>query len=301
MSNTMYPTAIDEFTDPTPDDLMSTLSHSAQHASANDAIEALETYVGIDGSSVNTTITYNLLNESSVNPGHLHSVASLTGPGIQGPTGPTGVQGPTGPTASTGVTGPQGIVGPTGPQSTVTGPTGPQGVTGYTGPGITGPTGDAGATGPTGPPSTFPGMQIAINDATPYTFVYQVTSTTATATTLSIAFIAPASGKVMLEAFTPAETTYSGTGTSNAYLYLCWFNGGTAYNLKNTVWEPQVTVGTAVTTILYKYLVTGLTPSANYTFYLGAAKGSSSSYTMYLTADPGGQNQNQIILTAYAQ
>ncbi len=64
---------------------------------------------------------------------------SLTGTGVEAPTGPTGGTGLTGPTGPTGSTGD-------------TGPTGPSGGTGPTGgDGPTGPTGGTGPTGPRGP------------------------------------------------------------------------------------------------------------------------------------------------------
>lgn len=50
----MYPSALDAFTNPSSGDYMDTLSHSDQHARANDAIKALETKLGI-GASVAST------------------------------------------------------------------------------------------------------------------------------------------------------------------------------------------------------------------------------------------------------
>jgi len=60
-------------------------------------------------------------------------LATLTGTGPTGPTGPTSPTGPTGPTSPTGPTGPTSPTGPTGPTSP-TGPTGPTSPTGPTGP-----------------------------------------------------------------------------------------------------------------------------------------------------------------------
>lgn len=45
-----YPTSLDNFTNPTAVDSLNTPSHSLQHADANDAIEALETKLGIGNS-----------------------------------------------------------------------------------------------------------------------------------------------------------------------------------------------------------------------------------------------------------
>jgi len=42
---TVFPTSLDTLTNPTATDDTSTVSHSAQHTNANDAIEALEAKV----------------------------------------------------------------------------------------------------------------------------------------------------------------------------------------------------------------------------------------------------------------
>lgn len=47
----MYPSALDAFTNPQATDYMDTTSHAAQHANANDAIEALEAKLGIGAST----------------------------------------------------------------------------------------------------------------------------------------------------------------------------------------------------------------------------------------------------------
>ncbi len=59
---TSFPTALDNFTNPTSSDLQSsvTVPHAEQHANKNDAIEALEAKVGVDGSAVTTTHDYKL-------------------------------------------------------------------------------------------------------------------------------------------------------------------------------------------------------------------------------------------------
>jgi len=44
---TSYPAALDVLTNPTAGQSQVSLSHSAQHANANDAIEAIETRFGI--------------------------------------------------------------------------------------------------------------------------------------------------------------------------------------------------------------------------------------------------------------
>jgi hypothetical protein len=49
MAPTSYPGAIDSFTDPTATQPQNAPSHSGQHTNANDAIKAIETFVGISG------------------------------------------------------------------------------------------------------------------------------------------------------------------------------------------------------------------------------------------------------------
>ena len=49
--STTFPTALDTLTNPTVNHTLATGLHSAQHANANDAIEALQAKVGIDGSA----------------------------------------------------------------------------------------------------------------------------------------------------------------------------------------------------------------------------------------------------------
>lgn len=54
---TSFPTGLDSLTNPTGSDAMNsvTVDHATQHTNANDAIEALETKVGVDGSAVSTS------------------------------------------------------------------------------------------------------------------------------------------------------------------------------------------------------------------------------------------------------
>lgn len=55
---TNFPTSLDALTNPTSSDAQTSPSHSAQHANANDAIEALQAKVGIDSSAVTTSLDY---------------------------------------------------------------------------------------------------------------------------------------------------------------------------------------------------------------------------------------------------
>lgn len=56
MSN--FPTSLDNLTNPAPTSNMATLSHSAQHSNANDAIEAIEAAIGITGSTDPNSLEY---------------------------------------------------------------------------------------------------------------------------------------------------------------------------------------------------------------------------------------------------
>lgn len=57
IGSTNFPTSLDSLTNPGATDSVATVSHSAQHANANDAIEALEAKLGIGASTaVNNTI-----------------------------------------------------------------------------------------------------------------------------------------------------------------------------------------------------------------------------------------------------
>jgi hypothetical protein len=55
---TSYPNAIDQLINPSGSDALSAPSHSEQHSNANDAIEALQTKVGANGSSDANSLTY---------------------------------------------------------------------------------------------------------------------------------------------------------------------------------------------------------------------------------------------------
>lgn len=55
---TNFPEDLDSFTNPQPTDSVAAVSHAAQHADANDAIEALQAKVGIDGSTDATSLDY---------------------------------------------------------------------------------------------------------------------------------------------------------------------------------------------------------------------------------------------------
>jgi hypothetical protein len=55
---TNFPTSLDSLTNPASGDSLSSPSHSAQHANVNDAVEALQAKVGVDGSTVTSSLDY---------------------------------------------------------------------------------------------------------------------------------------------------------------------------------------------------------------------------------------------------
>lgn len=68
---TSFPGALDGFTNPVGSDSESTIPHHIQHTNANDAIAALEQKVGVNNSSVTSTLDY--LVKTAANPGHSHT------------------------------------------------------------------------------------------------------------------------------------------------------------------------------------------------------------------------------------
>lgn len=61
---TSFPTSLDTLTNPTSGDSLNSPSHSGQHADANDAIEALQAKVGVNNSSVTTSLDYKITKNS---------------------------------------------------------------------------------------------------------------------------------------------------------------------------------------------------------------------------------------------
>jgi hypothetical protein len=64
-----FPTSLDTLTNPTGTDKVSVVDHASQHSDVNDAVEALETKLGIDNSAVVTSIDYILKDTTG---GHDH-------------------------------------------------------------------------------------------------------------------------------------------------------------------------------------------------------------------------------------
>ena len=59
---TSFPSGLDSLTNPSSGDSLSSPSHSAQHANVNDAVEALQAKVGVNGSAVTSSHDYKLAN-----------------------------------------------------------------------------------------------------------------------------------------------------------------------------------------------------------------------------------------------
>jgi len=58
--STNFPTSLDALTNPSGTDSMSSPSHAGQHTDANDAIEALQAKVGVDGSAVTSSLDFRI-------------------------------------------------------------------------------------------------------------------------------------------------------------------------------------------------------------------------------------------------
>ena len=63
---TNFPSSLDTLTNPTSSDSLASPSHSAQHANVNDAVEALQAKVGVDGSAVTSSLDYKVANQGLV-------------------------------------------------------------------------------------------------------------------------------------------------------------------------------------------------------------------------------------------
>ena len=63
---TSFPAGLDSLTNPSSGDSLSSPSHSAQHANVNDAVEALQAKVGVDGSAVTSSLDYKVANAGLV-------------------------------------------------------------------------------------------------------------------------------------------------------------------------------------------------------------------------------------------
>lgn len=82
---TSFPNNLDELINPNGSDQLSAPSHSEQHANANDAIEALQVKVGIDGSADPDSLTYKVSTiETLLNDVNNSSDATIELLGLEG-------------------------------------------------------------------------------------------------------------------------------------------------------------------------------------------------------------------------
>lgn len=57
---TNFPTSLDALTNPTGSSSLTSPDHASQHADVNDAVEALQAKVGVNGSLVTTSLDYKI-------------------------------------------------------------------------------------------------------------------------------------------------------------------------------------------------------------------------------------------------
>ena len=104
-----FPTSLDTFSNPVGTDkvnnAVSGLKHSTQHSNANDAIEALQAKVGVNGSAVTTSHDYKLSSVTSTDKAVSKASANFTGGKVMVSSGNHGV------TESDLVVQPGGLVG----------------------------------------------------------------------------------------------------------------------------------------------------------------------------------------------
>jgi len=79
---TNFPGSLDSLTNPTGSDTLSSPSHSSQHADANDAIEALQAKVGVNGSAVTTSLDYKVAQAATLTGTQTLTNKTLTSPVI---------------------------------------------------------------------------------------------------------------------------------------------------------------------------------------------------------------------------
>jgi hypothetical protein len=60
---TNFPGSLDSFTNPSSSSTLDSPSHAAQHSNVNDAVEALQAKVGVDGSAVTSSLDYKVANQ----------------------------------------------------------------------------------------------------------------------------------------------------------------------------------------------------------------------------------------------
>lgn len=73
---TNFPTALDTFTDPLPTDQTTTVDHSLNHGSANDAIHSVQVKVGINSSADTNSLDYKVSTNTATITGHISQTAA---------------------------------------------------------------------------------------------------------------------------------------------------------------------------------------------------------------------------------
>lgn len=73
---TTFPTALDNFPNPTGTDTQAAVSHSLQHSNVNDALEALEAKVGVNGSVVTSSLDYKVATNALTVAGHISTAVA---------------------------------------------------------------------------------------------------------------------------------------------------------------------------------------------------------------------------------
>jgi hypothetical protein len=81
---TNFPASLDSLTNPVAGDSLNSPSHAGQHANANDAIEALQAKVGVDGSAVTTSLDYKVAQAVTLTGTQTLTNKTLTDPVING-------------------------------------------------------------------------------------------------------------------------------------------------------------------------------------------------------------------------
>lgn len=79
---TNFPAGLDALSNPTDSDELDSPNHASQHADANDAVEALEAKVGVNGSAVTTSLDYQMENHAhtgGADDGGVIPTANLSG------------------------------------------------------------------------------------------------------------------------------------------------------------------------------------------------------------------------------
>lgn len=74
-----YPQTEDTFVDPVGTNTLGFYPHSAIETAQNNALRALEGYLGVTASLVTSSITYGLTASGSINPGHRHTFDAIVG------------------------------------------------------------------------------------------------------------------------------------------------------------------------------------------------------------------------------